>query len=292
MSTVTAPQPPSHTHHVRRLGEYAALDGTQAREILGLPRPDGSILVIDCLSGTHTDARLLARLAPEEPIQNARIVCDMYLADESRGRCRLLTPEDLGPTSQADPALRFDLAALQQAPLLDAAGCLHRIRILAPGDSFPELCWTRCATSSEGAQFDVVTLRDVIAGLEDYEPARTMTVAALAAHGDDELVSTCRLAGELERVTCSPIVLNRGLREAVQRRLASAELTLSEIATRCGRTKRDRRGTLSGETSWLTRRIGVAPEGGEAEPTPWVHSDTLALIARDGLGISPNEVEL
>jgi hypothetical protein len=25
---------------------------------------------------------------------------------------------------------------------------------------------------------------------------------------------------------------------------------------------------------------------------PWVHSDTLALIARDGLGVAPREVEL
>ena len=41
---------------------------------------------------------------------------------------------------------------------------------------------------------------------------------------------------------------------------------------RCGRTKRDRRGGLSGETSWLGRRIGELPEGGEAEPTPWIHS--------------------
>jgi hypothetical protein len=31
---------------------------------------------------------------------------------------------------------------------------------------------------------------------------------------------------------------------------------------------------------------------GKPRPTPWVHSDVLALIARDGLGISPREVEL
>jgi hypothetical protein len=87
-------------------------------------------------------------------------------------------------------------------------------------------------------------------------------------------------------------VLNRRLREAVQSRLARGELTMSEIAIRCGRVKRDRRGNISGETSWLARRIGQLPEGGEDHPTPWVHSDTLALIARDGLALSPNEVEL
>jgi hypothetical protein len=67
---------------------------------------------------------------------------------------------------------------------------------------------------------------------------------------------------------------------------------MSAIALRCGRVKRDRRGNVSGETSWLTRRIGLAPEGGSSNPTPWVHSDVLALIARRGLGIEPREVEL
>ena len=34
------------------------------------------------------------------------------------------------------------------------------------------------------------------------------------------------------------------------------------------------------------------PEAGQDQPTRWVHSDVLALIARDGLAMSPNEVEL
>ena len=87
-------------------------------------------------------------------------------------------------------------------------------------------------------------------------------------------------------------MLNRRLREAVQARLARGHLTMSEIAIRCGRCKRDRRGNVSGETSWLARRIGLASEAGRDQPTPWVHSDVLALIARDGLGLSPREVEL
>ena len=74
--------------------------------------------------------------------------------------------------------------------------------------------------------------------------------------------------------------------------LRTMHLCLTEgIAMRCGRVKRDRRGNVSGETSWLARRIGQLPEGGEDQPTPWVHTDTLALIARDGLGLSPREVE-
>ncbi len=97
---------------------------------------------------------------------------------------------------------------------------------------------------------------------------------------------------EHERLAGSPIVLNRGLREAVQRELRLGVLSMSEIALRCGRAKRDRRGNSSGETSWLARRIGQKPEGAEQRPCPWIHSDVLALIARDGLSISPNEVEL
>jgi hypothetical protein len=85
--------------------------------------------------------------------------------------------------------------------------------------------------------------------------------------------------------------LNRGLREAVEREVR-AGMSMSEIATRCGRMKADRNGNRSGETSWLARRIGQMPEGGHARPTPWIHSDTLALIAREGLGVSPREVEL
>jgi hypothetical protein len=49
---------------------------------------------------------------------------------------------------------------------------------------------------------------------------------------------------------------------------------------------------VSGETTWLARRLGIAPSAGESAPTPWVHTDVLALIAREGLRISPREVEL
>ena len=132
----------------------------------------------------------------------------------------------------------------------------------------------------------------MVARFEDYEPARGITANALAAHGSDPTLSTSCLTAELTRLAESPIVLNRQLREAVQARLARGDLTMSEIAIRCGRCKRDRRGNVSGETSWLARRIGLAPEAGRDQPTPWVHSDVLALIARDGLGLSPREVEL
>jgi hypothetical protein len=296
MSTVTAPAVAvtvrrPHARHVQRLGAYDVADSGRTREIVSLCRPDGSVLVVDRLSDTLTDARLVARLAPDEPIENARIVCEMYLADETRGRCRVLSIEDWDSNGQTHVGSPDGLAALQQEPLADPAGRLHRIRIVEPRNSFKELCWTRCAPSDRD-RFDVLTLREVVAGVADYEPARAITEAAVSSYRDDAVVSTRRLSSELERITCSPIVLNRALREAVQQKVLSSELTMSEIAVRCGRTKRDRRGNQSGETSWLARRIGALPEGGEAEPTQWVHIDTLALIARDGLGLNPNEVEL
>jgi hypothetical protein len=45
---------------------------------------------------------------------------------------------------------------------------------------------------------------------------------------------------------------------------------MSDIAIRCGRVKRDKRGNESGETSWLARRLGQLPEAGKPRATPWV----------------------
>ena len=100
---------------------------------------------------------------------------------------------------------------------------------------------------------------------EAYEPARSITANVLAGHRTDPSLSTSCLAAELARLVDSPIVLNRRLREAVQSRLARGHLTMSEIAIRCGRCKCDRRGNVSGETSWLARRIGQASEAGRID---------------------------
>ena len=121
---------------------------------------------------------------------------------------------------------------------------------------------------------------------------RTLTRRALRRHRGDDAVSMTVLRVELRRLQLSPIVLNRRLREVVLETAERDGLSMSEIAIRCGRIKRDRSGNESGETSWLARRLGVLPEGGRSAPTPWIHSDVLALIARRGLGISPREVEL
>jgi hypothetical protein len=266
------------------LGGYLAPEKGLAREILAVTRVDASVLVLDCVEGSLQDPRVVACIAPEEPRENARIVCGLYLADETRGCCRPLTPSDLDP----QPATARPVSA-GPAPgsVIRCDGESYRIRTITADGRPRELRWTRRSEGAADDEFETVTLRDVTGRVEDYEPARSLTVLALE---DSSEVSTVVIRCELERLAASPIVLNRGLREAVDRAVARG-LTLSEIATRCGRVKRDARGNLSGETSWLGRRIGRLPEAGAAEPTPWVHSSTLALIA-EGLDVNPNEVEL
>jgi hypothetical protein len=267
----------------------------RVREIVTRPGCAGSVLVIDRDAATLADRRLVAHLAADEPRENAIITSRCYLAQARRGRCRcrLLMPEDLRaipfacdlndgpprvPDAEEDRAIdelarRFELARLQT------------------GMSIPELRWRR-RPSEHNAEAEPASVREVIARLESYEPVRALTRRALEVHDRDKRVSITVLRGELARVQESPIVLNRRLREAV---LAAAErqgLSMSEIAIRCGRIKRDSAGNESGETSWLSRRLGLLAEGGRETPPPWVHSDVLALIARDGLGLSPREVEL
>jgi hypothetical protein len=248
--------------------------------------------VIDRDAVTLGDRRLVAHLAEDEPAENDRIITEVYIADESRGNCRPVCAEDLKLAPFASSSPGTDSKASPDTQLVDPAGVVYRIREVSEGGSFPELRWTRSSGSSGQEEPIAVTLREVVAHLEDYEPARTITSAALAVHHDNRCLSTCRLQGELERLTTSAIVLNRGLREAVQRKVARGELSMSQIAMRCGRFKHDKRGNQSGETSWLARRIGQLREKGQNGPTPWVHTDVLALIVRDGLGASPREIEL
>ena len=282
-------QPGAGARRTRSLGSYIALDTEQTREIVSLQRPDGSTLVVDYELGTLSDGRLIARLAADEPPENAQIVCELYLADDTKGRCRAVTPEDFDLTRRATAPPADADAPTAGDSVKDAEGHVYRIRELPTRGTMPELRWTRSRRGREFG-FDAVSFRDVVAAVEAYGPARSLTTQALTRCAKN--LSTRRLREEYERLADSPIVLNRGLREAVQRRLPYGDLSMSEIALRCGRVKRDTRGNTSGETSWLARRIGQMPEGGEQKPGPWIHSDVLALIARDGLGVSPREVEL
>lgn len=304
------------------LGRYADRHG-RPREVLARPGRAGSVLVIDRDARTLGDRRLVAHLGADEPRGNAALICRHYLHD-SRGRwCRPVAAEDLrsagpGAYSLGGPCQSDESPA--GAELLDADRCGERAQVSAAlvdvdgrgywlgttsgRTSIPELRWLRTPADLDASRPNrprdrsaspspqAVSLREVIACLQSYEPARARTMELLARHCGDPAVSVAALRAELARMDASRIVLNRGLREAVLSAVETRGLSMSEIALRCGRVKYDARGNASGETSWLARRVGIAPEGGEREPTPWVHSDVLALIARSGLGIGPHEVEL
>jgi hypothetical protein len=270
------------------------VDGVgRARELLALPGHGGSVLVLDRDATTLCDRRLVAHLAADEPHENAALVCRLYL-DDAHGRwCRRVRPEDLeiAPFDQHAPDKWVD-PPLSDTCVVDCDGNAYRL-VRLPGErSTPQLRWCRRAAAADESAWRQARLRDVIAALESYEPVRTLTEHAIICHRDDPSVALTRLRCELDRLCASPIVLNRGLREVVLEAIARRDTSMSEIALRCGIVKRDRRGKVSGETSWLARRIGLMPEGGEQAITPWIHSDVLAVIARKGLGISPREVEL
>jgi hypothetical protein len=277
----------------RVLARYTDWMG-RSREVLAEGGLGGSVLVVDRDSASRADRRLLAHLGADEPPENAVLVCEDYLvrARNRRLRCRALSAADRRTVPFVDGADAQPASPVAAAEPIDDRGRRYRLERLQSGMSIPELRW--CEHPPAGAQTDPVprSVRAVIAQLQDYEPVRAITLAELARRGGDCEVSTTVLRAEMERVQDSPIVLNRKLRETVLETIKRQGVSMSEIAIRCGRVKRDCAGNESGETSWLARRLGILPEGGRVAPTPWVHSDVLGLIARDGLGISPREVEM
>jgi hypothetical protein len=277
----------------RPLGHYTDRHG-RAREVIASHGAAGSTLVIDREHLTHDDSRLVAHLAADEPAENAAVVCRRYLEDVAVGgsRCRPLTAEDARVAPFADSwELDVELAPTPGADPVDRHGARYRLELVHSGLSIPELRWCRHRQEPPLAG-EPVSLREAVASLESYEPLRALTLHALSRHARCGEISTAVLGAELTRVQESPIVLNRRLRLLVLAKVERRELSMSEIAIRCGRVKRDRRGNESGETSWLARRLGLLPDGGQSTPTPWIHTDVLALIARSGLDVSPREVEL
>lgn len=281
---------PVSARTTRTLGQYR--DGRVTRQIVALPREDGTALVIDWIAGIRTDPRVVAEIAADEPAGNAALIADIYRHDPSRGICRRLRREDLHPSPSSPPSRNADGDRRQlDRQLRDREGRVYRLRRLPGAGAAHELRWTRRQHGEDGEP-EILTLRSVVGALESYEPARTITATAIDAHRHDPHVSIEALRLELRRLADSSTVLNRGLREAVQAHVEAGILTMSEIAIRCERVKHHPAGQLSGETSWLARRIGVAAESGHGTPTPWVHTDVLALIARSGLHVCPREVEL
>ena len=277
----------------RPVARYTDCDG-RAREIVTRAGCAGSVLLVDRDAATLDDRRLIAHLAADEPPENVALTSHGYLeqARRGRGRCRRLQPEDLAAIPFAEGR---DAAAAVSGPPedepIDVLGRRYELARVHSGMRIPELRWCRLLLDAEG-EGRPVSVREAVACLESYEPVCAVTARALARSDDDCAVSTTALRAELSRMLQSPIVLNRSLRLAVLAATERQGLSMSEIAMRCGRVKRDSAGNESGETSWLARRLGLLPEGGRATPTPWIHSDVLALIARDGLGVSPREVEV
>jgi hypothetical protein len=278
-----------------QLGRYLDTDGRR-RQVVALPGARGSVLVVDRDASTLGDRRLVAHLATDEPPENAALVCEHYLSDTAGRWCRRVTAEDLltvpfGEHDEPGPGPETETnAGSSRAELTDGQGRTYGLELCPTDMSIPELRWRRRSPTDEASE--PVGMREVIASLESYEPVRTLTARALALHRADPEVSTAVLRAEQARLEGSEIVLNRGLRRAALAVAATQELSMSEIAMRCGKIRCDARGRTSGETSWLARRLGLAPEGGRHTPTPWIHTDVLALIARRGLRISPREVEL
>ena len=303
MSTVTAPQPRTSQQPAprtdaqrvpSRLGRYTDHRSGATREIVCLPGAGGSRLVIDRDALTRGDKRLVAHLAPDEPQENAALVCEHYLREPAGRSCRRVTPEDLQvvPFADTEESERQAKATLSPTALTDRQGRTYCLELHTTCMSILELRWSRRSPAGEPTSSEPISMRETIANLESYEPVRTLTRRALALHRDDPAVSVSVLRAENARMEVSKIVLNRGLRAAVQREVARGQVSMSEIALRCGRIKHDKRGNQSGETSWLARRIGQLAEGGQDGPTPWIHTDVLALIVRNGLNASPREVEL
>jgi hypothetical protein len=257
----------------------------------------GSVLIVDRDASTRGDLRLVAHLAADEPAQNAALICRHYIED-IRGhhwRCRRVTAEDaqMVPFTEEQELELAATSPIADPEPVDQRGGRYRLEPITTDMSIPELRWRRISSPPHAGNCDqVVSLRQAVGCLESYEPLRSVTLRELALRRRDAAISTTTLTAELIRVQNSPIVLNRGLREAALRSIEREQLSMSEIAIRCGRLKRDSRGNESGETSWLGRRLGLLPEAGHETPTPWIHSDVLALICRRGLGVSPREVEL
>lgn len=199
--------------HRRPLARYAQSDGL-TREIVLLRAAEGSRLLIDRLAMGLGDGRLLAHLDADEPDENAQIVCRMYLADSDRG-CRRIREQDFAPALPHESSARCEAV---ERELRDGAGRVYRIRVLAHPRR--RLRWTRLREGDGPDRISVVSLRDVVGALQDYEPARTMTIRAIAACRRE--ISTDALRRELDGLSRSPVVLNaRRAKPSPQRSIAT-----------------------------------------------------------------------
>jgi len=160
-------------------------------------------------------ARSRAATSADEPAGNAQILTRLYLEDAGRGCCRRLSPEDL--QAQAGLGVAGTRGVRWDAPLVAGIGVFFRLQVLTT-EGGGTLRWTEIAGVGGDGPPEHVSLRQVVARLQDYEPALSMTAAGILAQRQQHPGSSlCGLRGELKRVVESPIVLNRRLRERVER---------------------------------------------------------------------------
>ncbi len=273
------------------LGSYRTDDPPRERRIGAVAIPDGSVLVLDYEMPSCADPRVLARIAPEEPPGNAQLVADLYLADTRRGRSRPLTLADLEGSAPASRPSQRDAHVELPTPRSRQIWVVSSIRANTDAGEFPQLRWMELA-ETPGESFGPVTLREVIGALERYEPAIAMTRSAIDAQPPGGAVSTATLRAELHRMQAQ-----RDRAEPWTARSGRPRAGLRDVAQRDRACAAGARNATAAETS-AARRAGspgasaVCPESGKPTPTPWVHTSTLALIAREGLRVSPREVEL
>ena len=261
----------SAAHGRRTLGSYHDWRG-HPREIVALSGAGESVLVLDRDAITLGDRRLLAHLAADEPPENAAVVSRCFLSQARRARCtcRLLSDSDLRAIPFADELEPTDARPGRsiERTLRDSVGRSYRIEHVASTMSIPELRWCRyCPDEADHAR-EPLSVRETIACLERYGPVLALTRQALTSNLRSGEVSIVVLRAELVRMQESPIVLNRALRAAVVKAVERGGQSMSEIAIRCGRIKRDSAGNASGETSLAGSTAWLAARGRPSQADP------------------------
>src|SRR5262249_9188693 len=142
-------------------------------EIVEYAGAHGTRLVVDRALGRGEDRRLVAHIAADEPAGNAELACRLYLESGPADgpRCRALTEEDLiaapfassTERSTAPPAHGQLTQPRLVVPRTDRS---YRLERVAGRLRIPELRWRR-----SGPAAAVVSLRDIVGDLQDYEPA-------------------------------------------------------------------------------------------------------------------------
>ncbi|MHB8492637.1 MAG: hypothetical protein ACYDA6_10565 [Solirubrobacteraceae bacterium] len=256
---------------LKTLGAYRDPQGTR-RTLLMVRSGKGSTLVIDRRDGPDSDMRLVGHLASDESIDAAHTLAKLYRDDPTHGRCRALQLEDLYTTPYERPQ-PIDT----DAELADAGGKRYRLaKVSDRGNSADAAAWSWVTIGPHG-RYAPVTLRDVIGAVEEYDPARRMTVALLAR---DE-PGTSKLRDELRRLDHGNRVLVRGLRERAVAAVERGDVTWTTLAQRVQSTTSAR-----AETTYVQRRLGLRPEQPGGLCARWMNHDTFMRFAA-ALGVDP-----